>query len=93
MPWAPTRPRTLPAPEQKPAPPQPEPPKQRPEEEDALAPAEPLVGLADTRTQKGLAPGQWDIDSSVYARRKTDLQHRKAFLRNFWYAAGAPLLL
>ena len=88
VPWAPTRPRTAPPAPEPPAPtPQP-PKKQDPSREDPTQPAEPLTGLADARARKGLAPGQWDVDSSVLARRKTDLTQRKAFLRNFWYAAG-----
>ena len=58
--------------------------------EDPMRPANPLSGLADARRQKGLSPGQLDVDSSVFARRKTDLAQRKSFLRNFWYAAGEP---
>ncbi|KAK9796241.1 hypothetical protein WJX73_000092 [Symbiochloris irregularis] len=64
------------------------PTRSMPEEEDPLAPAEPLTGLVDQRSKKGLAPGQWDVSSSQYGRRKTDLEQRKMFLKNFWYAAG-----
>jgi hypothetical protein len=53
--------------------------------------------LEEQRSRKGLRPGQLDPDvGSEIAHRMAELQGRRSYLRNFWYAAGArhgPLLL
>lgn len=36
-----------------------------------------------------LYAGQWDPNTSLLAHRMKELQGRRAYLKNFWYAAGA----
>lgn len=43
---------------------------------------------APERKKKGLRPGQWDPDSSLAAHRMKELAGRRAYLKNFWYAAA-----
>lgn len=45
-------------------------------------------GLAERRGRLGLRPGQMDPQTSEVGHRIRELAGRKAYLRNFWYAAG-----
>jgi len=36
--------------------------------------------------------GEWDPNTSLLAHRMKELQGRRAYLKNFWYAAGECLL-
>ena len=44
--------------------------------------------LAEKRERLGLRPGQMDPQTSEIGHRIRELAGRKAYLRNFWYAAG-----
>lgn len=44
--------------------------------------------LAEKRERMGLRPGQLDPQTSEIGHRMRELAGRKAYLRNFWYAAG-----
>ena len=44
--------------------------------------------LAEKRGRMGLRPGQLDPQTSEIGHRMRELAGRKAYLRNFWYAAG-----
>lgn len=44
--------------------------------------------LEQQRMQKGLKPGQWDPNTSLLAHRMKELQGRRSYLKNFWYAAA-----
>jgi hypothetical protein len=63
-------------------------------EDRVLRPAPPAPGtrpasdaLRARRADKALRPGQLDPDS-LFSRRAQEAADRKAYLRNFWYAAG-----
>ena len=46
-------------------------------------------GLAERRSKKGLAPGQWDPSAlGAVDKRSKELLERKSYLRNFWYCVG-----
>ena len=47
--------------------------------------------LAEKRERMGLRPGQLDPQTSEIGHRMRELAGRKAYLRNFWYAAGGVL--
>lgn len=50
-------------------------------------------GLAERRSKKGLAPGQWDPAAlGAVDKRSKELLERKSYLKNFWYAVGKCLL-
>lgn len=59
------------------------PPKEQEEEEATLE-----DDLATRRRKRGLRPGQLDVSTTVINRRKKELADRRAYVRNFWYAAG-----
>ena len=44
--------------------------------------------LEERRKKGGLKPGEWDAGQSLAARRARELAGRRAYLKNFWYAAG-----
>ncbi len=44
--------------------------------------------LAEKRERMGLRPGQLDPQTAEIGHRMRELSGRKAYLRNFWYAAG-----
>ena len=44
--------------------------------------------MAEKRERMGLRPGQLDPQTSEIGHRMRELAGRKAYLRNFWYAAG-----
>ena len=48
-----------------------------------------VESLGESRARRGLRPGQLDEAASGWARRQKELAGRHAFLKNFWYAAGA----
>jgi hypothetical protein len=67
---------------------------QMPGEQTMLRPPPPAPGtrpasdaLRAKRAGKALRPGQLDPDS-LFSRRAQEVVDRKAYLRNFWYAAG-----
>jgi hypothetical protein len=45
-------------------------------------------GLIERRKRMGLKPGQLDPQTAEVNHRMRELAGRKAYLRNFWYAAG-----
>ncbi|KAL0037931.1 hypothetical protein WJX79_006055 [Trebouxia sp. C0005] len=47
-----------------------------------------VKALEQQRRQKGLKPGEWDPNTSLLAHRMKELQGRRAYLKNFWYAAA-----
>lgn len=62
----------------------------RPTEPNKGPAAKSRQGLAERRSKKGLAPGQWDPASALGAvdKRGKELLERKSYLRNFWYCVG-----
>ena len=40
-----------------------------------------------------LYAGQWDPNTSLLAHRMKELQGRRAYLKNFWYAAGVKTVV
>ena len=46
--------------------------------------------LEERRKAKQLRPGQYDPDANPFGRREKELQERRSYLKNFWYAAGEP---
>jgi phenylpropionate dioxygenase-like ring-hydroxylating dioxygenase large terminal subunit len=57
---------------------------------DGVPLAEPINQrlLDKKRKEKGLKPGEWDPNTSLLARRMNELKGRRAYLKNFWYAAA-----
>ena len=45
-------------------------------------------GCFKTADNVGLVAGEWDPNTSLLAHRMKELQGRRAYLKNFWYAAG-----
>lgn len=59
-------------------------PSQEPEGEVG----QPGDSLAKKRATQGLRPGQMDAVTQALMNRQKELSNRRAYLRNFWYAAG-----
>ena len=92
-----TLPRTIPpAPEREADPAEAE-PQGQPQQDDVPEPTGSASSsggaqslLEQQRSRKGLRPGQLDPDvGGELAHRMAELQGRRSYLRNFWYAAGA----
>lgn len=84
---APTPPSIAPPPPPAPTLPRsavPAPPKKADDEQGTLE-----DDLATRRRRRGLRPGQLDPSPSIINRRTKELADRRAYLRNFWYAAAA----
>ena len=62
-------------------------PSQEPEGETA----KPGDSLEKRRAAQGLRPGQLDVVTQGLMNRQKELSNRRAYLRNFWYAAGKSL--
>lgn len=50
--------------------------------------AKPGDSLEKRRAAQGLRPGQMDAVTQGLMNRQKELSSRRAYLRNFWYAAG-----